>query len=281
MFSIDNFLEIQVVGFLMLLAISPALNLSTTFRTRRGFCPLFDNIKTESAKAILLLIFAFSVGIASNRLVDELFDTLNVEGREEYQYKNPVATRSLRECFKVVIQPSRELQFERPSVNANCIGKYGGKFNEWLLGKNDPTKLETIKLAEYYVSDHSETARDYFERHKSFMRVLRGAACASLLLLLTMAIYQLTRTKRFRKSSFYTRRLKGKIYQLRRREIVRKNSRPALPCERYRISHFIIVFAFFLTFSLAYKFEAHHYYNRVFDMYKDYPFEENKLPKKE
>jgi len=52
------------VGFLLLLAISPILNLlSPAFRTKEGFCPLFDNISDKSANAILLLALAFSIGI--------------------------------------------------------------------------------------------------------------------------------------------------------------------------------------------------------------------------
>ena len=62
MFSIDNFIEIQVVGFLLLLAISPIINLLTTFRDKEGFCPFFEDVKDEkSAIADLLLVLAFSI----------------------------------------------------------------------------------------------------------------------------------------------------------------------------------------------------------------------------
>jgi hypothetical protein len=239
MFSIDNFIEIQVVGFLLLLAISPLLNLSTVaFRTKPGFCPLFDTIPDKSAKAILLLVFAFSIGIAGNRLVDELFDTLGIEGREEFEYQCP---KEKPDC-------PRFFQYLCPENKIDCPEKYEYGYGKWWQEQKEKNnnKLKKLKLAEYYVSDHSEMARRYFERHKSFMRVLRGAAFASFLLLLTMAVYQLAR-----------------------------KSKKLLPCNRYKSAHFITVIVFLLIFSFAYRFEAQHYYNRVYDLYKDYPFEKS------
>ncbi len=101
MFSIDNFIEIQVVGFLLLLAISPILNLSMpSYRTTPHFYPLFENISEKSAKAVLLMVFAFSVGIAGNRLIDELFDTLAIEGREEFEYQCPKQKPDCPRLFK-------------------------------------------------------------------------------------------------------------------------------------------------------------------------------------
>ncbi len=114
-------------------------------------------------------------------------------------------------------------------------------------------------MAECYVSDKSETARNYFERHKSFMRVLRGAAFASFLLLLMMAIYQLAQKSM-------------EFYQLETK------SKQPLPCPRYKTAHFITVLVLFLIFISAYRFEAQHYYNRVFDLYKDYPLERTETP---
>ncbi len=231
MFSIDNFIEIQVVGFLLLLAISPLVNLLTpALRVQEGFCPFFENIPDKSAKAILLLVLAFSVGIAGNRLVDELFDGFEIEGREEFETK----------CSK------KELckKDEGCQKYVECLQKKANSTKEFdIWAKANSAKLQKIKLAEYYVSDHSDTAQKYFERHKSFMRVLRGAAFASLFLLFSMFIYRFA--QRFRKLS------------------------PL--CHRYSVAHLLVVFMFFLIFYFAYVCEAQHYYNRVVEMYtKDY-----------
>ncbi|HEY0429253.1 MAG TPA: hypothetical protein VGC76_15845 [Pyrinomonadaceae bacterium] len=205
MFSIDNFIEIQVVGFLFLLSISPLLNLFTpAFRTQEGFCPLFDNVSDKSAKAILILVLAFAVGIAANRLFDETFEKLGIEGSDEYS----------------------------------------APLEKWAQDK--PGKMKELKLAEYYVSDNSETSAHYFERHKLFMRVLRGGAVAALLLVLMMAIYVLVWVR------------------VRKKDIL---------CSRYTLAHFGVAFLFFLMFFYAYKIEAHHYYKRVYDMYTDFTFE--------
>lgn len=229
MFSIDNFIEIQVVGFLLLLAISPIINLlSKDLRTQEGFCPFFENIPDKSAKAILLLVLAFSVGIAGNRLVDELFDNLNIEGKESFQCE--------RNCL-IPIFCSEKVK-NCPVENKTDFGKYYD---------NNPGTLRDLKLAEYFVSDNSKTAQDYFLRHKSFMRVLRGAAFASFFLLCSMFLYQLVKRNKNFKS-----------------------------CDRYNYSHFLTVFAFFLIFASAYYYEAEHYYNRVVEMYTEGYFEQKK-----
>ena len=72
MFAIDNFIEIQVVGFLLLIAVSPLLNLlSPSLRDKEGFCPILDDVSDKSARAVLI-VMAFCVGIAGNRLIDDL-----------------------------------------------------------------------------------------------------------------------------------------------------------------------------------------------------------------
>jgi hypothetical protein len=203
MFEIDNFIEIQVVGFLLLFAISPLLNLlSPAFRAKEGFCPLLEDISHKSAKAVLLIIMAFTVGIAGNRLIDDFVGSnlINHEGHEKYEEV----------------------------------------FAKWAA--EDSTRLQSLKLAEFTDSDASETAQKYFERHKSFMRVLRGAAFAAFLLLLSMLLYQFARA-----------------------------IKTLAPCSRYSLSHYLLAIAMLIFFSVAYVQESTHYYQRVCELYTHVP----------
>lgn len=202
MFSIESLIEIQIVGILLLIAISPLLNLlSPSLREQKGFCPFIENIPDKSAKAIIILIMAFIIGVAGNRLIDDFIaDVLYLEGREQHK-------------------------------------KDESDFKKWAVQNK---KLE-IKLAEYYVSDNSQTAKNYFERHKILMRILRGAAFASFLMLLSMLIYQIS-----------------------------LSSKKLALCSRYSSSHFIIVVALLAIFSFTYKLESEHYYDRVAELYMNF-----------
>lgn len=203
MFAIENFIEIQVVGFLLLIAISPLLNIiAPSLRGKDGFCPILEDVSDKSAKAVLIIVMAFCVGIAGNRLIDDVIgsDFIGQEGDETY-----------KEGFK-----------------------------NWASGY--PYKLQSLKLAEFHVGGENEYARGYYERHKSFMRVLRGSAAASLLLLLFMSAYELART--------------SKKLEL---------------CRRYPMAYFVIAATLFIIFSLAYRQESTHYYRRVCELYTNVP----------
>lgn len=89
-----------------------------------------------------------------------------------------------------------------------------------------------LKLAEFSLRERGEATASWLDRHKSYIRILRGSAAAAALLLLSMFLYQ--------------------------------RSRP--PAPRYRSVHFISAAIFFGLFSLAYYLEAASYKQRVYDL---------------
>ncbi len=224
MFAIENFIEIQVVGFLLLIALSPLLNLvSPAIRVKEGFCPIIEDISDKSAKTIFLIVLAFCVGVAGNRLIDDLIDEVKLQGDETYSKRFETWAKE---------SPKPETP-ARPEVNIKT-----GEFTN----PAEPKRPPSLKLAEYTVAKDNEYARSYFERHKSLMRVLRGAAFASLLLLLSMLVYRLAQA----------------------------NKKLAL-CNRYTTAYFIIAFALFMIFSFAYRRESTHYYRRVCELSTQIP----------
>ena len=198
MFEIDNFIEIQVIGALLLLAFSPILFLATpAFNRQQGAFPFLRQMNDKGARAVLILVAAFCIGIAGNRLIDDSLDKFGIEGEEHYTE----AYRSITQGIPGTPQP------------------------------------RSIKLAEFYVADENEYARGWLERHKSFMRVLRGMSFSCLLFLACMLVYR-----------------------------VAQRWQPKSLKPRYSVVHFALALFLFLVFLGAYISESTHYYRRVCEL---------------
>jgi hypothetical protein len=87
MLTIQNFIEIQIVGLLLLFAITPLINIFVAdYRKKTHLCPLFEEIPEKSAKIVLIAIIAFTIGAIGNRLIDDFIDdVLKKQGNEEYK----------------------------------------------------------------------------------------------------------------------------------------------------------------------------------------------------
>lgn len=225
MFTINTFIEVQIVGLLLLLALSPvALAVARRYHDRPGFCPPIDGLQTNSAHAVLLVVAAFTLGVAGNRLADELFDdVLHVEGKEWYQQ----AYRCAR-----VTPPGRAVERSVPACDAAMRGV--GLSSASISADVDGGLPRTFKRAEYQRADSSDSAAEYFGRHKLFMRVERGAAIAAMLLVVSMLGYDLSRLRRG----------------------------AAMPW-RYPVGAYVAASVAAVAFFVAYRFESTHFYERV------------------
>jgi hypothetical protein len=195
MFKIDSFIEIQVIGALLLLAFSPGfILLVPAFGRQHGPFKFLGSITEKGARAIVILIAAFCIGIAGNRLIDDSLGSLDIEGQEPYEKS----------------------------------------YSELTQGTSSP---KSVKLAEFQVAGANEYAQGWLERHKSFMRVLRGASVSCLIFLLCMSIYR--------------------VWQWRW---------PRLVEPRYSPGNFLLASLLFLVFASAYRSESTHYYRRVCEL---------------
>jgi hypothetical protein len=216
MISIENYLEIQIVGILLLLALTPLLNIFVPSKVVNDarFCPMLADLGgSNSVKFILVLVIAFVIGAAGNRLIDDFIDDmLGIEGKEKYA-----------QDYKAWAEKNYNT-----SSTAN---------NNQLTANNNPPP-KTLKVAEFELGNKkdAEMNRNYFERHKFLMRILRGTAFSALLFMISVIAYCL---------------LSAKLNL----------------CEtRYTGVHYWTAFLVLILFSAAYRLESTHYYKRVCEL---------------
>ena len=198
MFGETQFIEIPVIGLLLLFGISPLLILAVQeWRSKDGFCPPLARIAElpdQGAGVALLVVLAFVVGMVGNQLLDFAVDDEWTIGFHDYE----------------------EL------------------YADWREEKKPPhlDEIPTLKVAEHHVAQDNEYTRAYLARHKSFVRVMRAAAGAAILLLISMTIY----------------------------EIAARNQK------RYRPWHFAVTAAAMVLFVFAYLSEVASVNRRVFEL---------------
>lgn len=196
MFSIKDYIEIQVVGFLLLLGVLPLIILfNPTLRNKNGFFAQLDEITEKTTKAVFLVVFAFSLGVAANRLIDDALDYLCIDPGHHYKTE----------------------------------------FDSW--AKENKAYVKSLKKAELVISEKSEVEKGWFDRHKLFDRIDRGASISFILFLVSMGVYQLA-IKRY------------------------EDAKP-----RYTLRHFLAAFLLAFIFSLAYWLESSHYKKHIYETY--------------
>lgn len=86
MFAIKDFIEIQVIGFLLLLGVLPLIILfNPSLRNKDGFFAQLDEINDKPTKAVLLIVLAFSLGVAANRIFDDVLDPIGIDPGSQYK----------------------------------------------------------------------------------------------------------------------------------------------------------------------------------------------------
>ena len=164
MFGENQFIEVPVIGLLLLFGIAPLLILAVQkWREETGFCPPLARIAALSEKGAgvaLLVVLAFVVGMIGNQVLDAVIDDEWTIGFDDYE--------SLYAKWREEKKP------------------------------HHLDEVPTLKIAEHHVAKDNEYTRAYLARHKSFVRVMRAAAGAAVLLLITMAIYEIAARKHTR-----------------------------------------------------------------------------------
>ncbi|HJP93974.1 MAG TPA: hypothetical protein VJ875_18595 [Pyrinomonadaceae bacterium] len=202
MFSINYFIEVQIVGILVLLGILPLIILcNPSLRKRDGFFAHLDSINDKTTKAVLMLVVAFSIGVAANRLFDDFLDYIGIDPGSQYK----------------------------------------SEFKKWAAVPENQAKVKRLKIVEFTLMERSPAINSWLDRHKSFIRVLRGATISFILVFVSMGIYKVTRR-------------------------YKEGIKP-----RYFLRHFIVTVILSAVFFLAYWREAENYQERLYELYTELP----------
>ena len=160
MFGEQQFIETPVIGLLLMFGVSPLIvALHARWRGEEGFCPPLKQLAGLSEKGstvTLLVVAAFVVGIVGNQVLDAMIDDEWTIGFANYE----------------------EL------------------YEDWRCQYPDPNRPATLKLAEHRAADGPhEYTRAYLLRHRSAVRVMRAAAAAAILFLLSINCYESVRQR--------------------------------------------------------------------------------------
>lgn len=153
--------EILIVGLFFLVAISPLL-LAAWPGLRSQWKP--ESIpQTKGEILVLFLLLVYPMGVVGNRLSDDVFEVLIDD--------TPLELKILQGKWT-----KKELE-EELSDRGELIPKL--------------KKKELYKVMEARLLQEDGAIRAWLERHKSFVRMLRGGAFSALLFLLSVLVYKL------------------------------------------------------------------------------------------
>ena len=85
------------------------------------------------------------------------------------------------------------------------IGIAGNRITEQICSVSGCDLSDDLRKFEWNLRIHSETARDWVERHRTYIKVLRAAAFSSFIFLVSMFIHDRTdpSVKRYDRKSYY------------------------------------------------------------------------------
>lgn len=155
------FVEILIVGLFLLLAISPVLFAMWPGLRLQWTSEGNSGVRSEILVIVLLLVYP--LGVLGNRFSDDGFEVLIDDTFLELKYLRGEWTK-------------RELQ-EKLSDRGQIYA--------------DLERSEIYKVMEARLLQEDGAVRAWLERHKSFVRMLRGAAFSALLFFLCVSVYKL------------------------------------------------------------------------------------------
>ena len=160
--------EILIVGIVLIIAISPSFYL---FREKskteaRATIPILDLLTAKKEILVLLVLLIYPLGIIGNRLSDDITEVI---------YDIPV--------IKYV--KMKFLQSDK--WNKDTLYKAYKTHNT----ETEYEEKEIYKIAEFKILHSKSGTNLWFERHKSFIRILRAVSSFSLIMIIMMGIQNL------------------------------------------------------------------------------------------
>ena len=211
MFSLQIFTELLIVGSFLILGILPLLMLVNKQEGGGSeFWPLTGDFNSK-VKIVVVLLLAYAAGAAGNRLVDDFWeDFIGIE--PDRHYGALLKADLARPAAPEVMQP-----------RIVC-----GEF----VQDND-----CLKVALMVVRERSDATRDWLDSRRAYIRLMRSAALASILFVLSVGIYKLRRRR----------------------------------SQRFKVSHVLLAAIFMGLLSFAHWEAENKYWKRVYELYLAMP----------
>lgn len=239
MFSLQLLTEALLVGVFLALALSPlVIRFTRKFADKEGLLPMAESWASSPAAIFLVLLFAYALGVSGQRVADNFFDDVAFK----YCCKAVIPSADRPDTSKGVPSP----RLRRGVSHIGPEQAYEDGFRNWLrrngklpvMNLQPPdaikeAKIPWLKIADFDIHERSQASDDWLDHRRAYVRIDRGVAFSCLVLLISMAIYRLSKP------------------------IVR----------RYRASHFALVAALLVYFTCVWYSEQERYYKRVYELY--------------
>jgi hypothetical protein len=171
--QLSTYLEVQVVGLLMLFALSPIFILLAPREVQRtpGLAPGIRAFDEKTVGTAVILIAALCLGVICNRLIDDVTNAFELEGDEAVETLYNAGIDRLAQAGSM------------PAGDGTPAGMARDTF------------ARSLKVAEFRVAEKNVYARSWFERRKWLNRIERGTAAAGIVFMLAMLFHNAVRTR--------------------------------------------------------------------------------------
>jgi hypothetical protein len=279
LFTLQLFTEILVVGALLLLGAMPLLLLLDRQSLLKGrLLPFIDHFDSNLPITFVLLVMAYAVGAAGNRLVDSLWDGANelvdavvhsgqaCANNEDYYNHKLVAYLA---AARPAPQPPAAQPDPKPTApgRIDCPPALAGKVN-------------CIKVAEFALRERGSATREWLDNRRTYIRIMRSASFAALLFLVSIFVYnRLARRLRRKERARVLERQKGaaetrydpSFLLLGAPADITIQAPPRRDYHHYRPAHYATAAFLLVVFSCANYIADEKYWQRVYELYVTLP----------
>jgi hypothetical protein len=271
-FTLQIFTEILVIGALILLGALPILLLLDKQSLRKGrVLPFIDHFDSKLPVTFVLLVVAYALGAAGNRLVDSAWDQIKYPIDEQnplrgdWETNEKLYNKRLLE-FLARKQPV-QLQGVLPSQDGAAAGS--GRID---CDENRVGKVNCIKVAEFALRERSESTREWLDNRRTYIRIMRSASFSSLLFIVSMFLYNRLARRLGKKKKKLPEGQEMPSRDLSKAPDEVSTETPIrLKKSRYKGRHFIAASLLFFAFSWANIIADEKYWQRVYELYVSLP----------
>jgi hypothetical protein len=270
MFTLQLFTEILVVGALLLLGTLPVLLFLDRQSLLKGrVLPFIDHFDSNLPITFVLLVVAYAVGAAGNRLIDSLWDEIP-SPRDEHSIFKP-GWKTNEDFYNdeliasLAAESPTQQQHAASSVNGNPPGSDRIRCDKTIV-----KEVNCIKAAEFALRERSAATREWLDNRRTYIRIMRTSSFSALLLIASMFVYNL-RTRGLRERESREDNRPPDLMLMMVPGDIHTSVPGPLRHHHYRRVHFIAAAILLVAFASANHIADEKYWKRVYELYLTLP----------